>query len=120
MIHIEAASPTCGEPVNYNPSCTMSLYTLGNFFDVWGISISSMNFGPFNGLVSIYTAPLNKSLQCVNQNPGQCYTPSNTYSLYTGDPTQIPLYSHTVVWIVVGTGNPTGASLPNVEWWANP
>lgn len=119
MIHIESPSPTCGAAANYVPLCTMSLYTLGNFLDIWGISISPTNFGPFNGIVSIYTGPLNSSQQCTYGSTS-CETPSNSYTLYTGDPTQIPLYSHTIVWILVGTGNPTGASLPNLVWFANP
>lgn len=113
-IHLEAPSPICGKASNYATPCNMSLFTLGNVFDVWGISISPSNFGPFNGPVSIYTSPL-QFVSCGSANP--CYTPSTAYSLYTGDPTAIPLYSHTVVWIVVGTPPDRASSLPNVEWF---
>jgi hypothetical protein len=111
-IHLEAPSPNCNNPPAF--SCTMSVFTLGNVFDVWGISISSSNFGPFNGPVTIYSSPL-KYTECQAGAPA-CYTPSNTYSLYTGDPRAIPLFSHVAIWILVGSGNPTGSSLPNVQW----
>ncbi len=116
MMHLEADSPTCGIAANYKPPCNMSIFTFGNLLDIWGVSISANNFGPFNGPVTIYTTPLSGISQCGSP----CYTPSNTYSLYTGDPRAINLYSHTVIWILVGSGNPTGASLPNVEWYASP
>ncbi len=113
MLHIEAPSPTCGAASNYTTPCNMSLYTLGNYFDVWGISISAGNFGPFNGPVSVYTSPLQYGACTVS---GPCYSPSRTYSLYTGDPRTIPLYSHTVVWIVIGTQPTSATSLPNIQW----
>jgi len=42
----------------------------------------------------------------------------NYYTQYTGDINQIPLYSHQVIWILIGSGNPTGSSLPNVNFWS--
>lgn len=116
-IHMESPSSTpCGvqNGVWVGP-CNQALFTFGNFLDIWGISLTPMNFGPFSGPVQIYTSPLQYEA-C--SGTGACYTGSNTYSLYTGDPTQIPLYSHTVVWILVGSNNPTGSSLPNIQWVA--
>lgn len=114
-IHMEAPSPVCGPATNYTVPCDKSVFTLGNFLDIWGISTSANNFGPFNGPVSVYTSPLGKANSC---STSQCYTPSNTYSQYTGDLRSIALYSHTVVWVVVGSPQPARpADLPNVEWF---
>lgn len=113
-VHLEAPTSTpCGVQNGvYVGPCNWSMFTFGNFLDVWGIQLTPVNFGPFSGAVQIYTSPL-KYVACPS---GACYTGSNTYSLYTGDPAQMPLYSHTVVWILVGSGNPTGSSLPNIQW----
>jgi hypothetical protein len=111
-IHLEAPTPTCGAASNFTVACNMSLFTLGNVLDVWGISMSATNFGHFTGPVSVYTSP-QKYTTCGNP----CYTPSNQYSLYTGDPRAIQLFSHSVIWIVVGTQPDRPASLPNVEWF---
>lgn len=114
-VHLEAPTSTpCGVQNGvYVGPCNWSMFTFGNFLDIWGIQLTPVNFGPFNGPVQIYTSPI-KYVPCPGA--GACYTGSNTYSLYTGDPTQIALYSHSVIWILVGTGNPTGSSLPNIQW----
>jgi hypothetical protein len=115
-VHMEAPSPVCGKAANYANNCDMSLFTLGNFLDIWGISLSANNFGPYAGPVSVYTSPL--KYNACNSTGNACYTASNTYSLYTaGDPHGIPLYSHTVVWIVVGSQPARPADLPNIEWY---
>lgn len=114
MVHLEAPSPTCGQPVNWNPPCNMSIFTFGNLLDIWGISISPANFGPFSGPVSIYATP-QQQIPCGGGTA--CYTPSSDYSLYTGDPTQIQLYSHMAIWIVIGTPPATPQALPNIEWY---
>lgn len=113
VIHMEAPSPVCGAASGYTTPCNTSQFTLGNFLDIWGISSSATNFGPYTGTVTVYTSPL-KFAPC---GASSCYTASNTYSLYTGDLRSIPLYGHTVVWVVVGTppANPA-ADLPNIEW----
>ncbi|MBV9271338.1 MAG: hypothetical protein JO165_09595 [Candidatus Eremiobacteraeota bacterium] len=78
-----------------------SAFTLGTLLDVWGISISSSNFGPYIGPVQVYTAKV----------PLKTLTASN-YTLYTGaDPTSIAVYSHMAIWIEVG---PTFVSPPNI------
>lgn len=121
-VHMEAPTSTpCGvqNGVWVGP-CNWSMFTLGDLFDIWGISISPNNFGPFQGPVQIWTSPL-KYEACPET--GACYTGSNVYSQYAWDGNQsslqqLNLYSHTVVWILVGSGNPTGASLPNIQWIA--
>ena len=110
LIHMESAtaSGTACKPCDY------SLYTLGNLFDVWGVSFNAGplgNFGRFQGQVTVYTSPL----QYAGCAAALCVTPSTEYSVYTGNPLTIPLYSHTVVWVVVGTPM-NASSLPNIRW----
>lgn len=114
VIHMEASTPTCG-PANGAPPCETSEFTLGNYFDIWGIAVTPTSFGPFQGPVTVYTSPQEYTHNC-DPTTNECFTYSSTYALYTGDPSAIPLYSHEVVWILVGTGNPTGNQLPNVRW----
>ena len=119
-VHLEAnSSQPCGVQNGvWTGPCNYSMFNFGQLLDIWGISISSNNFGPFNGPVQIYTSPL-QFVPCSGGNA--CYTGSNTYSLYPWDGTQaslqnLALYSHVVIWIVVGNGNPTGSALPNIQW----
>lgn len=56
-------------------------FTLGNFFDIWGQPLNSNQVGPFKGPVTAY----------VNG------------ATYTGDPAAIPLRSHQVITLEVGT-----------------
>ena len=106
LIHVESANA----PVGFQHGAK---YTLGDFLAVWGITISPANFGPLNGLVTVYT-----SGQFARGGPGtHGEIGSNNYSLYVGDPNAIGMYSHEVIWVLVGTGNPTGSSLPNVNFF---
>jgi hypothetical protein len=105
LVHMESANPT-GVPQ------TGSIFTLGNFLDIWGINVTPTSFGPYQGPVSVYTSG---QVYRGHMDNGHVY--SNTYTLYTGDPHQIPMYSHEVIWFVVGSGNPTGSSLPNITFW---
>ena len=73
IIHIE--SPT-----------TTQTYTLGQFFDEWGVPLSSNQVGSATGKVTaFFTAPGKK--------PG----------LYTGNPRNLPLGDHYQIQLVVGT-----------------
>jgi hypothetical protein len=56
-------------------------FTLGNFFDIWGIPLSSTQVGPASGNVTAY----------LNGMP------------FNGDPTTIPLDLHNVIQLDVGT-----------------
>jgi hypothetical protein len=56
-------------------------FTLGNFFDIWGLTLSATQVGPAQGTVTAY---LNGSL-------------------FTGDPGTIPLDAHNVIQLDVGT-----------------
>lgn len=107
LIHVESSNPN-GIPQ------TGTMYTLGDFLALWGIPVnqSAGQFGPFTGTMQIYTSgPVSRG------GSGGGEVGSNQYSLYTGDIKQIPLYSHEVIWILIGSGNPVGASLPNVAYW---
>jgi hypothetical protein len=58
------------------------VYTLGNWFDIWGEKLNASQVGSDTGTVTAY----------VNGQP------------YTGDPRQIPLTAHAVIQLDVGIG----------------
>ena len=73
IIHIESPSTT-------------DTFTLGQFFDEWGIPLSTTQVGPATGKVTVFfTAPGKQPM------------------LYTGDPRDIPLGDHYQIQLVVGT-----------------
>jgi len=111
MVHLEDPNPT-GATINE------SLFTTGNMFDIWGLQVNAMQFGPFSGPMTIYTSgQFSRAYQCVNNGSTSiCEVGSNMYSLYTGDPMSIPVYSHEVIWFEIGTGNPDAAHLPGVSF----
>lgn len=118
VIHIEAPSPNCGGATQNTVPCDMSIFTLGDFLAVWGVQIMPTgiysNGAPImSGSVQIYTSgPVARGGPNHSAEVG-----SNTYSLYTGDPNAIPLYSHEVIFVDVGSGNLTGSALPNVAFY---
>jgi len=133
MIHVETANNNpqlCGSSSGNPPAqeCNYPApYTLKTFFDIWGINVTTSNFGPLTGPVVVYTTPsgYNSYSECGEQNnfvDVPCYTMSTSYSPWTGTLAQLeatPIYSHTVYWFVVGTPNPagpTGSGLPNINW----
>ncbi len=84
IIHIES------------PSTTLS-FTLGQFFDEWGIPLSSTQVGPATGKVTVFfTSPGKKAM------------------LYTGNPRDIPLGDHYQIQLVVGT--PIVAPVQVTNW----
>ncbi len=94
-----------------------TLYTLGDFLGLWGVPVDQLNgvVGPFMGNrpLTIYT-----SGPVARGGPGTGgFLGSSTYTLFTGDMNSIPLYSHEAIWILIGTGNPTGNKLPNVDFF---
>lgn len=110
LIHVEDPDPS-GTPI------TGTLFTTGNFFDEWGLSVAGDHFGPFQGVVSVYTSgQFSRNVSsCAGTAP--CEVGATNYTLWTGDPTQIPLYSHEVIWFEVGTGNPAPIRLPGINFW---
>jgi hypothetical protein len=117
MVHVESTNTqngqNCGPIANEQPECNYSIFTFQQFLDEWGISVSPTNFGPLTGAVQIYT-------QTGQNLPAQyctdpCTVSSSTASFYTPGTSglgAIPIYSHTMIWIVIGT--PPTAGLPNV------
>lgn len=89
---------------------TGSLFTSKNVFDVWGITVNASQLGQFMGPVRVFT-----SGQVYRG--GQQIISRTTYAQWNGDPNQIPLYSHEVIWIEVGPTYP--AELPSVTFYTN-
>lgn len=90
-----------------------STITLGNFLDVWGVTLNAVSFGPFNGTtyngnVVVYTTQYGDGIN----NP-----PTSQPVLFTGDPNTIPLQQHEEISVFVnpvyGSG---GNTIPNYEF----
>lgn len=116
VFHLEYPNPN-DVPV------TQPVFYSGDLFNVWGITVSSSQFGPFSGPVTVFTSGqvYRGGGDCSGTYPpsgtvigNDAVTPESDLTLWTGDPNEIPLYSHEVIWYYVGSGNPT--SLPNVGW----
>ncbi len=115
VLHVEYPNPN-------DTLITQPVFETGDVFNIWGITVSSSQFGQFTGAVTVYTSGqvYRGGSNCSGTSPpagtvlGNGTTPESDLSLWTGLPTAVPLYSHEVIWYFVGTGNPT--SLPNVSW----
>jgi hypothetical protein len=103
IIHVEDPNPT-GAPI------TASLFTLKNILDVWNITANTTHVGQFTGPVAVFTSG---QVYRGSQNNG--LVSSTTYAQYNGDLNTIPLFSHEVIWLMVGPTFP--ASLPNVMFY---
>ena len=73
IVHIESPSTTQG-------------FTLGQFFDIWGVPLSSTQVGPATGKVTVFFT-----------------SPGKSPKLYTGDPRNLPLGDHYQIQLVVGS-----------------
>jgi hypothetical protein len=104
IVHLEDPNPT-GVPVSG------WIFTLGNVMDVWGQTLNALQFGPYAGPVQVVT-----SGQVYRGGTPAGFVSAGTYSVWNGDPNQIPLYSHEVIWIEVGANNPPPNKLPNIEY----
>ena len=79
-----------------SPSTTQS-FTLGQFFQEWGVPLSKTQVGPATGPVTVFfTSPGKKAM------------------LYTGDPNNLPLGDHYQIQLVVGT--PIVAPVDITNW----
>ncbi len=103
IVHIEDPDPQ-------NLPVTQSLYTLKTFLDIWGVTADANHFGPFQGPVEVFT-----SGQTYQGNSNGSTVNASSYTYYGDDPTNIPLYSHEVIWVEVGPTYPT--SLPSVHFY---
>jgi hypothetical protein len=92
------------ESPNYEP-VTSSEFTLGNVMDVWGETLSSTQFGPWSGMVRIFTATAPAGSQI-----------ASGYTEYTGTPDALQLYSHEAIWIEVNP--PYTTQLPPVQFYS--
>ena len=84
IVHIESPSTTQG-------------FTLGQFFDIWGVPLSSTQVGPATGNVTVFFT-----------SPGQ------SPKLYTGNPRNLPLGDHYQIQLVVG--QPVVAPVQITNW----
>ena len=84
IIHIES------------PSTTQS-FTLGQFFDEWGVPLSTTQVGPATGPVTVFFT-----------------SPGSKTGLYTGNPRNLPLGDHYQIQLVVGT--PIVAPVKVTNW----
>jgi hypothetical protein len=84
IIHIES------------PSLSAS-FTLGQFFDEWGLPLSSNQVGPASGKVTVFFA-----------------SPGKKAEIYNGDPADLPLGDHYQIQLDVGT--PIVAPLKVTDW----
>jgi len=76
---------------------TSLTFSLGQYFDIWGIPLSTSEVGPATGKVTVFfTAPGEKT------------------GLYTGDPRNLPLGDHYQIQLDVGS--PIVAPTQNVNW----
>lgn len=93
-------------------------YTLGQWFQVWGINVSYMGwnqfgqFGQYSGPMEVLTSGQVFRGVLSGQNST---VPESDLTPYVGDPNQIPLYSHEVIWFLIGPQYP--ASLPSVRFF---
>ena len=84
IIHIES------------PNTTQS-FTLGQFFNEWGIPLSTTQVGPATGKVTVFFT-----------------SPGKPARLYTGDPSDLPLGNHYQIQLDVGT--PIVAPVQITNW----
>jgi outer membrane protein assembly factor BamB len=84
IIHIES------------PSTTQS-FTLSQFFDIWGIPLSTTQVGSATGKVTVFFT-----------------SPGKSPMLYTGDPRNLPLGDHYQIQLNVGT--PIVAPVQITNW----
>jgi hypothetical protein len=103
-VHVESIDP------NHVP-IQGTIYTLQNLFDVWGITVNANQVGQFTGPVQVVT-----SGQVYRGGPDNAVVYRSMYSTWTGDPNTIPLYSHEVIFLMVGPTYPT--ILPNVVFYS--
>lgn len=101
ILHIEDPS---------RASRSTTLHTFGEFLDIWGQPLSATGLGPFSGSIKIYTSGAKYRGQ------GPQTVSSGTYAPYTGNPRNIPLYGHEVIWIEIGPTFVAPRSLPSIQF----
>ena len=107
-MHTHDASGVVHVESSQNVPPTTSIYTLRNFFDVWGQPVSSTQIGPFKGAVTTYVAQVPLK---------QAKIVASDYTTFSGDPGTIPLKSHTTIWLQIGPKIYTPSQLPVLNYW---
>lgn len=105
LVHMEAYNSV---PI------TQSLFRLGELLDIWGVKVTTGQFGPYFGTVTVYTSGNSAKVPCNPASAATCEIGASQYKLWSGDPHTMPLYSHEAIWIEVGSGNPAPSHLPGV------
>ncbi len=97
MMHIE-------DPRNLPPSA--QVFKFGEAMQIWGVTASATNFGHYNGPVHVFVGnvPLKQ-------------TTVSKYAAFTKGLAEVPLRSHTAIWIEVGAKYRTAAQLPPVTFY---
>lgn len=104
VVHVES-------PANIPKSSweTATVYTVGTYFDVWGMSLSGTNIGSMAGPVTAYVA----QPKVLKTDP----VPKTMLVKFTGNPRTIPIHSHTVVWLEIGSPTIPPSSLSNIMFY---
>jgi hypothetical protein len=92
IVHVEDPSTA---------SRTTALHTLGQYFAIWGHSLSGW---------TIYTSGQKYAGQ------GAQTISHSTYTKYTGSPSSLPLYAHEVIWLESGSPILTPSQLPSIQF----
>jgi hypothetical protein len=97
IVHIEAPQ---------NQPLTDSIYTLSRLFKVWGLQLSPTGVGPLHGEVHAFVGnvPLKQTVV-------------SAYREFKGDPNDIKLKSHEVIWLEIGKKYFPAAKLPPVTFY---
>lgn len=113
VVHVESYNGGVSEPEPKD-----SKFTLGNYFDIWGIKLSYNGwnqvgtFGQFSGPMQVVTS--GQVFRGV-LGGGNSTVPESDLTPYLQDPNQIALYSHEVIWIMIGPQFPS--TLPSVHFF---
>jgi len=107
VVHVESASTAS--------NATATLYTLGTFFDIWHQTLSTTQIGPYTGTVRVYVAQVHHTSPSTSPAPSQITR--TMYTLYTGNPRNIPLYTHTTTWLEIGPTYVAPSSLPVLNYY---
>ncbi len=97
IVHIEAPQDL---------PLTDSIYTLSRLLKVWGLKLSSTGLGPVHGELHAFVGnvPLKQTVV-------------SAYREFKGDPNDIKLKSHEVIWLEFGKKYFTAAKLPPVTFY---
>lgn len=106
VIHVELPNPTGTLKVQN------SYVKLGQLLAIWGHRVTSSSFDTLGGPVRVVT-----SGQRYQGGTSTGRISNTTYTYYGLDLNQIPIYSHEVIWLLVGSGNPAPQQLPSIVYY---